>query len=298
MKNVLASLTMVCTLLTAGCASVQLQQGKDVSTAGIAYAQATAKVVDLAIDTAIDANNERRTEFVPLPASTQAEKDSRRSMLLSADTAQIAYIKSFAELKQSVSITEAYFNALQQLASATPGVALEASVKGLAESVNATSEALARGKQLNEAQSSALSGLAKLVITQIHGQAVERALKRDAEVIGRALVLQEMTLRSAKAELGDASRYQDSKFHEERIVKPYVAGAVGKDWAADRKAYIKSQAMGTALQAVEAAEIAARQMQSVWALVIGGETSGAAFGRLLTDVGAALDAALAVKKAF
>ena len=298
MRWLVACLLTSSIVLLPGCASVQVQRGQDLSSAGVAYAQATAAVIDLAMDASIDVSSQRLVSVVARPARDEAEAEARKARLREGDGLLIAQTQSYARIKKSVGAVQAYFAGLQQLAGANPGEAVEASVQTLADRVNSTSTALGGEARLNDERKGAVAGLARLVVQQAHGAALARALQRDAPVIGRALALQEITLQVAVGDLQALANEQDARFYRRQVLEPYGQGGVGSGWADDRRQYIKSQALGTAAEAVTTASAAARQMQDAWGRILSGQSSGVALNLMLKDLNDALDTAHALKKAF
>jgi predicted small secreted protein len=290
------SLVLVVALLQ-GCVTVEVERGKDVSSAGIAYARTTAAVIDVAIDAAIDASSERQIRRRLGPASTAAEQAAREDGLRQLDDELVRTVQLYIRLKRSVSAVESYFSGLQALSGATPGAATEAAVKSLADRVNDLNGALEKGATISDAKKGAIAGLAGLVVKQAQGAAIARALERDAEVIGRALVLQELTLQAANSDIAANMNDANARFYRDRVLKPFLAGGVGDKWADDRRTALKVRAIGSSPEAVAAAEAAARQMQAVWARILSGETSGDEFVAILKDTQELLDAAIALKKA-
>ncbi len=283
-------------LLQGGCASVSVERGKDLSSAGVAYAQATAAVIDMAVDAAIDASSERQIRKRMGPAATLQERAEREATLKELDQALVENVQNYVRLKRSVGAVQAYFTGLQALAGATPAQATENAVQGLVGHVNGLNLALQGGKEISSEKGSAIAAVAGMFIKQAHGAAVARALERDATVITRALVLQELALRLAVGDVVASMNDANARFERDRVIKPYLAGGVGQDWADDRRIAVKTRAIGTSPQAVASAAEAARQMQAVWGRILSGETSGAEFSLLLRDVQELLDAANALKK--
>jgi hypothetical protein len=78
-----------------------------------------------------------------------------------------------------------------------------------------------RSTQAASASPGAIAGLAGHIVKQAHGAAIARVLEHDAEVVGRALVLQELTLQAAN--MNDAN----ARFYRDCVLKPFVAGGVG-----------------------------------------------------------------------
>lgn len=288
---------LIAAALQVGCASVQVERGKDVSSAAIAYSRATAAVIDVAMDATVDVSSQRRLPLGEKPA-VGAEADAREQKLAEIDKELINNVRQYAALKRSVGAVEGYFTGLQELSGATPGDAAEASLNTLADRVNGVSTALGGEARLTVEQKGAIAGLGKLLVKQAHGAAVGRALERDAELIGRALALQQITLQTAAAEMKTQAAEEAVRFHRERVVKPYLAGGVGQTWVDDRRTYIKAMALGNTSQALQDASDASRLMEDVWRRILSGETSGKEFALMLKDVNESLDAAAALKKAF
>lgn len=284
-------------LVQGGCASVSVERGKDLSSAGVAYAQATAAVIDMAVDAAIDASSERQIRKRMGPATTPQERAEREATLKELDQALVENVQNYVRLKRSVGAVQAYFTGLQALAGATPAQATENAVQGLVGHVNGLNLALQGGKEIGSEKSSAIAGIAGMFVKQAHGAALARALERDAPIIARALVLQELALRLAVGDVVASMNDANARFERDRVIKPYLAGGVGQDWADDRRTAVKTRAIGTSPQAVASAADAARQMQAVWGRILSGETSGAEFSLMLREVQELLTAANALKKA-
>lgn len=294
MQRLTAVLVLLMTVIGSGCASMQVERAKDVSSAGIAYAKATSAVVDAAIDATIDTSTKVRLEFAKGPLDQGTLSDG----LKRADDALVVVVEDYAKLKRSIAALEAYWLGLQTLAGATPGAAAETAVKTLADRVNATAAALDKPGLLSDAQKNAVAGLAGTVIKTMHGVELARALERDAETIGRALAFQQAVLGAALSKIALLGRIEQNEFYETKVLKPYATKTIGATWAADRKVYIKAAALGNLSDAVKAAQDASKQMGDVWARTLEGKLSIAEVGLVLKEIGSALDALDAVKKAF
>jgi len=294
MRILAASFCLLIAMLGSGCASVQVERAKDVSTAGIAYSKAVSAVIDLDMDALIDASSKRRVALARGPGDEAA----RTTSLKAADDELIQVVVELAKLKRSVSAVEAYFSGLQALAGETPGDAAEASVKSLVDRVNGVSTALGGEARLSNERKTAIAGLANLVVKQVHGAAIGRALERDAVTIGRALALHEHLLLTSASDIDASTQIDTSAFYRDRLLKPYVAGGIGASWIADRRTYIKGAALGSVSAALKTASDAAVQMGDVWRHILSGKTSTAELMLILQEISAALDNVEALKKAF
>jgi hypothetical protein len=286
----------------AGCASVSVQRAKDVSAAGVAYAQATQGVIDVAIDASIDASSQSKLLGKPRTPVTDAARQSAREIeLKQVDDELIASSVSYVRLKRSVNAIEAYFKALQQLADGSPADATESAVKALADRLNGLNNALDKKSDgtplVSDEQKGAIAGLSKLVAAQVHGAIVARNLERDAPVIGRTLVLQEMVLKAAEDDIRANLTNAAARFYTSKVVGPYRTGAIDDTWVDDRRAYLKVKALGNTPEALTSAQAAAKQMQTVWARILSGEYSAQELTAMLKDTEDLLAAVAALKEA-
>ena len=286
--------------LLGGCSTTSVDRAQKLSEAGVAYSQATSAVVDEAIDASIDASSERQLRTKPrqpvTDAALQAERDADLKTL---DDQLVLNVTNYARLKQSVAAVEAYFVALGALAGGSPADATEKAVSTLADRVNGLSDALnASGTpRLSDAQKTAIAGLSKAVAKEIHGAAVARALERDAPVIGRALVLQQMTLQAATNEIRTNLAQSAQIFYIDRVERPYKQGALDRGWIDDHRVYVKTKALGSDPKAIATAEAAAEQVQVVWRRILSGEYSPEELTAVLEDTAALLAAVNALKAA-
>jgi hypothetical protein len=297
-------LTLALTLAVAlmqGCATVAVERAKDLSSAAIQYSQATVAVIDVAIDAAIDADSEALVRAAPRAPVVDAERQTKRRDDLEKLNAGLAKsVSLYSSLKHSVNTIKAYFIALQELANGSPAEAAGEAVKLVAQRVNGLNKALEGSSavpKLNDAQIAAVGGLAKLVVAQVHGAAVARAIERDAAIIGRALVLQQSVLKLAGDDIRSNLNDANGRFFVDRVGDPYERGVIGAAWVNDRRAYLKVRALGQTDAALTAAETTAGQMQTVWERILSGVYSAKEITAMLKDTEDLLDAVNALKTA-
>lgn len=298
----ITTVAAVCAFGISGCAGVAAQRAKDVSSAGVAYSQATAAVVDVAIGATVDASSQSRVLGKPRqPVTDPAERQARQDELKEIDKELIGNAVEYVRLKRSVGAIEAYFKALQELADGSTTEATQTAVEGLADRINGLNAALDKGKDgkplISDEQKGAIAGLAKQVAKQIHGAALAQALQRDAPVIGRALVLQEKVLKAAEMDIRANLTNASQRFYTGRVLMPYGTGVIDDAWADDRRAYIRIAALGNTPEALNTAQAASRQMQTVWARVLSGEYSATEITAMLKDTEDLLAAVAALKDA-
>lgn len=283
-------------LFAAGCATTNVKRATDLSLAGVSYARATSAVIDLAIDSAIDADSESTVLATRPPVA--GTPDERRTELEKSDRGLIEGVVLYTELRSSIGALEAYFLALQALANGSQADATEAAVTTLAARINSLNSTLgSKVPPLSGEQTKALSGLSKLVATQVHGAVVGRVLKEDAEVIGKAILLQQLTLRTAERDIATAIRGENNRFYVSKVLTPYQQGTIDAAWVESRRKYIKVQALGRSLETVRTAQAAAAQMQATWQKILSGEFSVAELAASLKETDELLAAVVALRTA-
>ena len=287
-------------LVLQGCATVAVERGKDVSSAAIRYADTTTAVIDVAINAAIDADSEAQVRSAPraaVPPQAQPVRAQRLEML-DADLAKT--VSLYTTLKHSVRSTKAYFVALQDLANGSQAEATGDAVQAVAQRVNSVNTALqgaAATPKFSAAQITALGGLASQVAAQVHGAKVAQALQRDAEKIGRALMLQQAVLQLAADDIRNNLTEANNRFYVDRVRTPYQQGALNAGWVDDRRTYLKVRALGQTESALTAAQSAAGQMQTVWQRILAGTFTASEINAVPKDTEDLLDAVSALKAA-
>lgn len=282
------------TALLTGCAGVAVQRAKDVSSAGIAYTQATAAVIDVAVDASIDFDSNS------LLQTARAQPAERTAQLNERDVPLVRSTLLYSRLKRSVNVTQAYFAALQQLADGSTAEATETAVKSLADRLNGVNQALDTAGSgtalISTEKRDSIGGLAKVVAKEVHGAKLAAALERDAPTVGRALALQNKVLETAEDDIRNHLNAEAVRGYRDRVQRPFAAGTAERTaWMEDRKAFLKIQALGQTQQALNSAQAAAAQMETVWARIVSGEYAAKELTAMLKDTEDLLAAANALK---
>ena len=287
-----------------GCSTVDLQRGKDLSSAGVSYSKATSILIDVAVDSMINADSEAHIR-TKLPQAVlirpEYTPEKLRARLEKSDFELISNTTQLLTLKASVGSIEAYFSGLQTLADNPQSEATSSAVSTLADRVNALNGALKESEGsvkpvISESQKTALSGLAKIVSDQVHAKKVGDALKRDAKIIGEAILLQEEILGFAeKVIIGDLNS-KANRFYVDSVEEPFEKQTIDETWVNNRNIYIKAKATGQVSEAVKTAKEASKQMGKIWGKILSGVYDVSEIRQQIQDMEAIVNALLALKK--
>lgn len=289
----------------AGCASVEVKRGNDLSNAGIAYSQATSALLEVAVDSMINADSEAHVRSkLPKEALSdpQYSPEEMRERLKRSDADLISNVELIMTLKASVGSIESYFKGLQTLADNSQSAATATAVSSLADTINGLNGALKNSKSavkpiISDSQKAALSGLAKIVADQVHGKIVSDALKRDAKVIGEAILLQEQLIGFAEGVIAADMNETATRFYVDSVRAPYEIQAIDKTWVTNRRAYIRTKATGKMLEAVKLARDASKQMGKTWEKILSGVYDGSDMISQLKELDSIVSALVAIKNA-
>ncbi|MCK4815956.1 hypothetical protein KA005_09300 [bacterium] len=292
-------------VVVTGCSSVAVQRGKDLSSAGVAYSEATASLIDVAIDSMVNADSEAfvRTKLRP-EALTRPEYsvENLQDRLAKSNIELISNTKQLLILRASVGSVGSYFKALQSLADNPQSDTTSSAVSTLSDRVNSLNVVLNKGEGsvkpvISEAQKTALSGLAKLVADQVHGKKVATALKRDAHIIGEAILLQEQILSLAeKVIIGDLNS-KTNKFYVDKVQRPFEKQTIDENWVNHRRVYVKAKATGEISTSIKAARDASKQMGDTWNKILSGVYDVSEMRQQIEDIESIVTTMLALKQA-
>lgn len=278
-KHVFVALGLA-TILMSGCVTQSIQQGKDLSTSGIAYTKAVDKLLDATTDRVIDFDTEELKK-------TRRGSDLK-GMITQKNIAVVDLLKEIGKFRAQTKLLKTYFLNLQALADSPVEDDAGGAVQTLSDSISKLNEALGgedgnENLKLTEDQKKQIGAMGGLVASTIHAVKIKRALARDAEVIGVYLALQENQIGNITGILQDRFRAENDLFLNEKVIAPYVdkSRTLGADWANNRKQWIKAQFIS---QQLVTAKEAAKQLRGVWADILQGRTDNNSLSVLISDV--------------
>jgi hypothetical protein len=274
----IAALVLSSTLI-AGCATQSIQQGKDLSTSGVAYTEAVDKLLDVTTDRVINFDS---AELVKTRRGSNLKE-----MITTKNEALVSVLTEIGRFRAQTKILKTYFVNLQALADSPVENDAGGSVKSLSDSISKLNKALGGkdGKeQLSQEQKTQIGALGGLVAHSIHGAKVKHALERDAEIIGIYLALQENQLGNIADILKDRFLTENDLFLNEKVIAPYIAKdkPLGDSWGKNRNDWVKAQFVN---QQLSTAQEAARQLRGVWADILEGKADINSLSILISDIG-------------
>lgn len=277
-KKLILSVSVIAALLV-GCSTTQsIQQGKDLSTSGVAYTDAVENLLVIATDQVIDFDS---AELIKTRRGTNP-----RAMVSEKNDGLVGVITELNRFRAQTKILKTYFINLQALADSPVKDDAGVAVKSLSDSISKLNKALdgeSGEESLSEDQKTQIGALGGLVANSIHATKVKNALKRDAEVIGMYLALQENQLGNITDILKDRFQAENDLFLNKKVIAPYTdkSKPLPSSWSENRKQWVKSQFLN---QQLKTAKVAAKQLGGVWADILQGKSDINSLSVLISDV--------------
>jgi hypothetical protein len=152
-------------LLLSGCisSSQKIEQGRDLSTSGIQYAEAMNGLLDVAIDRVIDFDS---SEAILI--REWANEKTLKQTIEDRDTALLELLNELYSFRQYTQQLKAYFLNLQTLASSPVQAETGAVVRELSESIHNANNKIRRNKKikLSKKETDGIAALSQLVVKE------------------------------------------------------------------------------------------------------------------------------------
>lgn len=277
-------------LVLAGCASTATISRFDAfAQAGGQYAKAVDALLQQSAQIQVDASSEKllatRTDLGPV-----SRDDFRRQ-----DQADRGYVDEITLLRRQVKLLADYFTALDALATSDAPQAFGTTVATTATSLDALSQQL-RGTGLSsnpQAEQALATGVGSLVVKAAGSRALQHELEQRKEMIARVLQLHVALLGVLRDQVQANLQFARNRQYEQQVEGPYLTADAALEpisWKQER-----FQGLGPAdpVQQLDAAQSAARNLQTAWAKLLSNELGPAdvqAVTNELTPILAALDA--------
>jgi len=291
MKKYVFLFLSLAVFMVGGCATQSIQQGKDLSTSGIAYTDAVNDLLDVTKDRIID--------FDTKELKKTRRGSNLREIITQKNMAVLDVLSEINEFQSQTKILKTYFLNLQALADSPVKDDAGNAVQVLSNSISKLNKSIEgdNGKELlTDEQKKQIGALSGLVANSIHAAKVKRALKRDAEVIGIYLSFQENQLKIITGILQDRFNAENDLFLEEEVISPYVDinQDLGANWDANRKKWFQTQFVS---QQLVTAQEAAKLLRGIWADILQGKTDLNSLSVLISDVNEFVTTTQALKTA-
>lgn len=287
-------------LMGAGCTTQPVQQSQAFSEAGIVYAEAMDRLMKTTIDVVVEKDS--RTLLYIQNLTKHADKKKERKILekylFDHDREIKKQLAALNDLHRNARQLKRYFINLGTLANADVSNAAAQSVGQLSDAINVSNKKLTSTHALviSAKEKKALSSVAGFIASSYKSAQLRQAIKKDAEIISRQLLLHEKMVGLLAKLILQSQRVEAARAYTAKVARPYKKKDIKKEsiWKKIRKdALISSFHDATLVRAQESAQ----QMRHIWHSMVENKTDIASIKLFIQDVNEIVSVADQVKAA-
>lgn len=239
-----------------GCAGPTPLETEGVAKSGRQYLNTLKKVNEFALDNTLEFTADLLPELPRNETTLQQQTDAMRERVaLQIDVA--AYFD--AQLM--------YFEELDALAKGDHSTGTARALRKFVEALNKAPDS----PGITRVTKTAVTGLAAQVVQWKHSNAVAKVLERDADAVGRALLMNQYILEEQIQWITRREELARQVEYREKVLKPYVGSKkLPEAW---KKAWIADIKQPPTIELLEQAKSASVDMQQAWVNVLRGQGS-------------------------
>lgn len=273
------------TFVLSGCSNSTLIKSQDLSASSIAYTATVNELLDETIDHVIDVDSKE------LLRVRSFSKNSEK-MLKEKNITMKAMVGEINRFRHQTSLTNNYFVNLQALADSTVKEDVGVNVGRLSGRIHymnnrpldaEDSERIE--KLLSQEEEGYIGKLTSMIVGSFYAARIEAALRRDASIIGKQMLLQEKQLNNILTILQDRLDAGSRMHLTDEVVAPFVdieGESFDKDiWIESRRRWFQLQQAAPIFADVREAH---KALRLAWEDILRGKKDIGAVDIMLTDV--------------
>lgn len=283
-KSILVFLPIGISVVLGGCSNSTLVKTMDLSASSIAYTETVNELLDQTIGHVIDVDSKEllRTRI----GKHRAEKLKERNQSLKILIAEIN------EFRYQTFLMNNYFVNLQALADSTVKDDIGVNVGRISSRIHYmnnrprdANDETRISRLLTEEEEGYISKLGSMLVGSYYGARIEAALRRDAPIIGKQMLLQEKQLTHILDIFRDRIDAESRMHLTDEVVAPYVNPEIQildkEPWMSDRRRWFELQQAQPIFNDVKEAH---KALQLAWEDILRGKKDIGSVDIMLADV--------------
>jgi len=271
-------------ILLSGCSNSTLVKSHSLSASSAAYTETVNGLLDETINHVIDVDSKEllRTRIGTNPK--QMLKDKNKSMK--------ALIGEINNLRQQISLMNNYFINLQALADSTvkedAGVNLgriSSRIQYMNNRPRSSDDSTRIDKLFSEKEEGYISQMTSMIVGSFYAARIETALRRDAPIIAKQMLIQEKQLKVILGILQNRLETANRMHLTDKVIIPYAAikdPSFNQDeWVSNRRKWFQLEQAAPIFADVQAAQ---KALRLAWEDILRGKKDIGAVDIMLTDV--------------
>lgn len=259
-----------------GCSTNIIENAKEASLAGQAYAEAANALAEDATNKIIDHDNKFIKRIRP------SLKENLREDFDTKNTNIQGTIRSIDDLRKTSAMIKSYLSLIGKTAEGNSEFSTRVSndSSSTIDKINNFYKERNIEEKITSKERDYISGMFGLAAKSLHAYRLKAFIKRTSTPVARLLVHNDYLLGQMRTSLKSRERVR-LKIEEEKLYKAFETGNISDTWAEERKTWIKSKIQ---LGALDSALKQSSNLKETWKNVVEGKNTLASFSNDLKDL--------------
>jgi hypothetical protein len=272
-----ALLAALVAIAASGCGTARVNQFRQFSVAGVAYAEAIGPLTEIAGVAAADVDSE-----VLIRAHRDLPLEDRRAAVLRQNAEARRRLAVLADIARQARLLRSYFIALGALAESDAPSQIGPAAQSIFESLGEVSDRVRAATVGDRPVDEFVGQVVPIAVAAFRSGALERELQARAETLWMYLEIQEAAIRAVAEMLRDDLQGALHARENREVVQPFMGDKLPKTWKKTRREVLTSQVEATS---AEAATRAAGQLKLAFVALVEGRFQTSDLQALLDDIG-------------
>ena len=261
----------------AGCGTARVNQFRQFSVAGVAYADAVGPLTEAAALAAVDVDSD-----VLIQTHGTLPQAERSQAVLKQNAEARRRFAVLADIARQARLLRSYFVALGGLAESDAPSQVGTAAQSVFESLGQVSDRVRTASVGDQPVDEFVAQAVPITVAEFHRAALERELRARAETLWAYLEIQEAAIRAVVETLRGDLRGSLNARETREVVQPFLGDKLPKGWRKTRREVLTYQVNAAS---AEAAARAAGQLKVAFVALVEGRFQASDLQALLEDIG-------------
>jgi hypothetical protein len=236
-------------MTTAGCGTARVNQFRQFSVAGVAYADAVGPLTEAAALAVVDVDSD-----VLMQTHGDLPRAERRQAVLRQNAEAMRRVAVLADIARQARLLRSYFVALGGLAESDAPSEIGTAAQSVFKNLDQVSERVRAATVGDQPVDQFMGQAVPIVVAEFRRAALERELRARAETLWAYLEIQEAAIRAVVETLRDDLRGSLNARETREVVQPFLGDKLPKGWRKTRREVLTSRVQVASADAAARAE--------------------------------------------
>jgi hypothetical protein len=270
-------MALLAAAVATGCGTARVNQFRQFSVAGVAYAEAIGPLTEVAGAAVVEVDSE-----VLMRAHRDLSPGDRRGAVLRQNREARRRLAVLADIARQARLLRSYFVALGALAESNAPSQIGPAAQSVFESLGQVSDRVRTARVGDQPVDEFVGQVVPIAVAAFQSGALERELRARAETLWTYLEIQEAAIRAVAETLRDDLQGALDARETREVVQPFLGDKLPRTWGKARREVLTSQ---VEVSSAQAAARAAGQLKVAFVALVEGRFQASDLQALLDDIG-------------